>query len=165
MSEQHHPSERPRRRAAEWLRHRREPVDRPRLVQHLFSPADPEDALARRTLRAETERELDAQNAKLVAVEAEVRALKELLRSRTAEDAGQLPPEPEPQPEEHLLFVPGPQGYALVPGHGAAPPVGRAVRLGDRDGVFVVAKVASSPYPGDRRRCAYLEAPAASPTG
>lgn len=56
--------------------------------------------------------------------------------------------------EEHLLFVWKPSGYELVEEPGDAPAVGSEV---ERDGELLhVTKVAPSPLPGDKRRCAYL---------
>jgi hypothetical protein len=56
--------------------------------------------------------------------------------------------------EEHLLFVWKPSGYELVEEPGDAPSVGSEV---ERDGELLhVTKVAPSPLPGDKRRCAYL---------
>jgi hypothetical protein len=59
----------------------------------------------------------------------------------------------------YLLFVPKPSGYDLREHEGDPPPVGQEV---EEDGVpMTVTKVAASPLPGDRRRCAYLQ-PASS---
>lgn len=54
----------------------------------------------------------------------------------------------------HLLFVSKPSGYELRERDGDAPQVGSSV---EQDGETLrVTKVAPSPLPGDRRRCAYL---------
>jgi hypothetical protein len=54
----------------------------------------------------------------------------------------------------HLLFVSKPSGYELREHEGDAPQVGSSV---EQDGQRLrVTKVAPSPLPGDRRRCAYL---------
>jgi hypothetical protein len=55
----------------------------------------------------------------------------------------------------HLLFISTPTGYELAEREGEPPAPGSPVDLdgGDR---YTVAKVASSPLPGDARRCAYL---------
>jgi hypothetical protein len=58
------------------------------------------------------------------------------------------------QPQQHLLFVWKPSGYELVERDGALPAVGDEVDLGDR--AERVAKIGSSPLPGDDRRCVYL---------
>ena len=57
---------------------------------------------------------------------------------------------------EHLLFVWKPSGYELIERPGDPPPVGSEV---ERDGETLhVTKVAPSPFPGDKRLCAYLAA-------
>ncbi len=58
-------------------------------------------------------------------------------------------------PERYLLFVWKPTGYELRERDGELPKVGDEV---EEDGVqMTVTKVASSPLPGDARRCAYLQ--------
>lgn len=57
--------------------------------------------------------------------------------------------------DTHLLFVTKPTGYELAEREGEPPAAGSSVELDD-NGRFTVAKVASSPLPGDERRCAYL---------
>lgn len=57
----------------------------------------------------------------------------------------------------HLLFVSTSHGYQLVERHGPAPAVFDQVSVPERDGLFRVAKLATSPLPNDRRVCAYLE--------
>lgn len=57
----------------------------------------------------------------------------------------------------HLLFVMKPTGYELAEREGEPPVPGSPVELeGSVGGRYTVAKVASSPLPGDARRCAYL---------
>jgi hypothetical protein len=57
--------------------------------------------------------------------------------------------------QHHVLFVPGSEGYGLVERDGPPPALGQAF---DLDGTPVtVAKLGRSPFPGDRRPCAYLE--------
>jgi hypothetical protein len=56
----------------------------------------------------------------------------------------------------HLVFITKPTGYELAERGGDPPPAGSAVDLEGNGGTFKVAKVASSPLPGDERRCAYL---------
>ena len=56
---------------------------------------------------------------------------------------------------KHLVFVTKPTGYELHERDGEAPTTGSDVEV-DGEGRFRVAKVASSPLPGDDRRCAYL---------
>jgi hypothetical protein len=58
---------------------------------------------------------------------------------------------------EHLLFVPTHQGYLLVERSGAAPSLGDVVEVPETPGTrLMVAKLASSPLPHDRRICVYL---------
>jgi hypothetical protein len=55
----------------------------------------------------------------------------------------------------HLLFVWKTSGYELRERDGEPPAVGDEV---EEDAVrLTVTKVAPSPLPGDRRRCAYLQ--------
>jgi hypothetical protein len=56
----------------------------------------------------------------------------------------------------HLLFVSKPTGYELAEREGEPPSPGSSVELEGDGGRYTVAKVASSPLPGDERRCAYL---------
>lgn len=56
----------------------------------------------------------------------------------------------------HLVFVTRPTGYVLAEREGEPPQPGSAIELEGEGGSFRVAKVASSPLPGDERRCAYL---------
>ncbi len=56
---------------------------------------------------------------------------------------------------KHLVFVTKPTGYELHERDGDPPQSGSAIEL-EGEGNFQVAKVASSPLPGDDRRCAYL---------
>ncbi len=56
----------------------------------------------------------------------------------------------------HLLFVSKPSGYELVEREGEAPTPGTEVEAGDLR--FTVAKIGTSPLPGDARPCAYLQA-------
>ena len=59
----------------------------------------------------------------------------------------------------YLLFVAGDGGYRLVEREGAAPHLGTGIApLEDGGYGFVVTRVSGSPLPGDRRRCAYLQA-------
>jgi len=56
----------------------------------------------------------------------------------------------------HLLFVWKPTGYELRESEGEPPAVGSQVEI--EEGRQTVLKIASSPLPGDPRRCAYLQA-------
>ena len=55
----------------------------------------------------------------------------------------------------YLAFVWTPNGYEFHEREGDPPPVGSQVE--EQNARFVVTKVASSPLPGDERRCAYLQ--------
>ncbi len=57
----------------------------------------------------------------------------------------------------HLLFLPTYQGYLLLQRSGAAPALGEVLELPETPGArLIVAKLALSPLPQDRRVCAYL---------
>ena len=64
----------------------------------------------------------------------------------------------QPHPDlGHLLFVPTYQGYLLLQRSGSAPALGEVLELPDTPGArLIVAKLALSPLPQDRRVCAYL---------
>ena len=55
----------------------------------------------------------------------------------------------------HLLFVWSTSGYVLVERTGEPPQAGTEVL--ERERRYRVTKVAPSPLPDDRRRCAYLQ--------
>lgn len=57
----------------------------------------------------------------------------------------------------YLLFVSRPTGYELAEREGEPPEPGEEIDLGDEGGRSIVSKVATSPLPGDKRRCAYLQ--------
>jgi hypothetical protein len=84
----------------------------------------------------------------------------DLLRTSVAEAEAELEPE-EPEPEDghpgHVLFVWNPSGYVLLSRAGEPPPLGSEV--GVSGGLRVVTKIGPSPLPGDRRLCAFLDAP------
>jgi hypothetical protein len=74
-------------------------------------------------------------------------------REGSPEAQGQPPPD-----LGHLLFVPTYQGYLLMQRSGSAPALGEVLELPDTPGVrLVVAKLALSPLPQDKRVCAYLD--------
>lgn len=56
--------------------------------------------------------------------------------------------------EKYLLFVSKPTGYELRERDGDPPAVGAEIE--ETEGPMRVSKVASSPLPGDSRRCAYV---------
>jgi hypothetical protein len=62
---------------------------------------------------------------------------------------------PEP-PSAHLLFVPTAARYLLVERSGPPPQPGEELELPPEKGSFVVTKIGRSPYPGERRPCAFL---------
>ena len=57
--------------------------------------------------------------------------------------------------DTHLLFVWKPTGYELEEREGEPPEQGAEVELNGTP--MTVAKVATSPLPGDSRRCVYLQ--------
>ena len=66
-------------------------------------------------------------------------------------------PEPEPEgPTSFVALVPSSEGYRLVDVTGLLP--GRGGTLEVEGATRVVARLGRSPLPGDRRRCAFLEA-------
>jgi hypothetical protein len=66
------------------------------------------------------------------------------------------PAEPEEQADEqHLCFLPATSGHELIELDGPPPALGAVVDLGDGR-LGEVVKLAGSPLPHDRRRCAYL---------
>ena len=86
----------------------------------------------------------------------------DLLKTSVAEAEAELEPLPA-GPEQngdpgHVLFVWSPAGYELLSRAGAPPPVGTEV--GVSGGLREVTKIGPSPLPGDRRPCAFLDAPA-----
>jgi hypothetical protein len=78
--------------------------------------------------------------------------------SRSKQRQGSPEAQGQPRPDfEHLLFVPTYQGYLLLQRSGSAPALGEVLELPDIPGVrLVVAKLALSPLPQDKRVCAYL---------
>lgn len=90
-------------------------------------------------------------------------APEQAIRSTVPEPAPAPAPEPEPAPTippqadlGHVLFVSASEGYRLLQSNGPPPDRGAAVEL--NGGVFLVLRVGPSPLPGDRRRCAFVEA-------
>ena len=57
--------------------------------------------------------------------------------------------------DKYLLFVWKPTGYELREQDGELPSVGSVVELDE--GRMQVNRIASSPLPGDERKCAYLQ--------
>jgi hypothetical protein len=60
------------------------------------------------------------------------------------------------RPSGHVLFLPTPDGYAIVESDADPPPTGQLLLLDD--GCFRVQRVGRSPFPLDRRPCLFLEA-------
>ena len=75
------------------------------------------------------------------------------------------PPEPPPEgtrpvaaelkDEVWVAFVPSPHGYRLLERRGGRPDPGQMLELDD--GSYRVLRLAPSPLPGDKRRCAFVE--------
>jgi uncharacterized coiled-coil protein SlyX len=113
----------------------------------------------------DAERRLEERTKSVTELEAvleETRAELGRLRTRLAERDREFAEPAADTPSEavataHVLFVPGPAGYELVEREGAPPEPGDLVELEDGR-ALVVAKLAQTPLPGDRRPCAYLEA-------
>jgi hypothetical protein len=107
---------------------------------------------------AELEAQLAEARALLVARDARFAALETQLEAMITVQADRES-EPEPEPEtSHLLFVPQPGGYAIAESDGSAPELGARIEL---DGSpYLVSRRSAAPFPGDRRRCAYLVAEA-----
>lgn len=61
----------------------------------------------------------------------------------------------ENEPVGHLLFLPTPDGYAIVEADEPPPPPGQLLIL--EHGCYRVQRVGRSPLPNDRRPCLYLE--------
>ena len=57
--------------------------------------------------------------------------------------------------DRYLAFVSKPTGYELQEREGELPALGDEVE--ENGGRLTVSKVASSPLPGDSRRCVYLQ--------
>ncbi len=103
---------------------------------------------------AEARSELGRLRARLAERDREVAALS------AAANAGGETRAPVAEAAAHLLFVPDSGRYLLLEREGGPPIVGALVELEHEDedgGAFVVAKLSRSPFPGDRRPCAYLE--------
>jgi hypothetical protein len=86
----------------------------------------------------------------------------DLLKTSVAEAEAELEPQAAPDATPaahpgHVLFVWSPAGYSLLVRAGDPPPVGSEV--GVTGGNRVVTKIGPSPLPGDRRLCAFLDAP------
>jgi hypothetical protein len=103
--------------------------------------------------------EAQRESAAAVGVEPDARGI-DLLRTRVAEaeaEVEQAVPDPAGAAGNgHVLFVWSPSGYALLSRSGDPPRVGSEVGL--TGGSQIVVKLGPSPLPGDRRRCAYLDA-------
>jgi hypothetical protein len=89
----------------------------------------------------------------------EAEARLDRLEARLPDEHAVAPADASPNgaPGSHVVFVPSPNGYALVEREGAAPAPGETVVLEHPGGAYAVTKVAASPMPGDARRCAYLQ--------
>jgi hypothetical protein len=58
-------------------------------------------------------------------------------------------------PSGHLLFVWSPSGWTLQQREGDVPAVGSTVEAGEK--LLRISKIGPSPFPGDRRPCAYTQ--------
>ena len=72
-----------------------------------------------------------------------------------AEPRPAAPAEPPPEDEVWVAFVPSPHGYRLLERRGGRPDPGQMLELDD--GSYRVLRLAPSPLPGDKRRCAFVE--------
>jgi len=83
-------------------------------------------------------------------------ARREATASSDLATATDVPPEPTPEPadDSYIAFTLD-HGYRLVEQDGTAPAPGDIVELDG--GLHRCVRLAASPYPGDRRRCAVLE--------
>ena len=57
--------------------------------------------------------------------------------------------------DTYVLFVSKPTGYELREREGEVPSVG--AQVDEDEGRMIVTRVGPSPFPGDDRRCAYLQ--------
>ena len=62
----------------------------------------------------------------------------------------------EQRPAGHVLFLPTPEGYAIIEADEPPPPVDQLLLLAE--GCFRVQRIGRSPFPLDRRPCLFLEA-------
>lgn len=106
------------------------------------SPPPPGRRLAEILFR---ESETDGLGSQLERVRDQVDRLEALVRG--LED----PAVETPGRDGHVLFLPADGAYALRDGEGEAP------APGDHVGGLVVVRLGASPFPGDRRVCAFLE--------
>ena len=60
-----------------------------------------------------------------------------------------------PDSSGHLLFVWSPNGWTLQQRDGEVPAVGSTVEADEK--LLRISKVGPSPFPGDRRPCAYTQ--------
>jgi hypothetical protein len=80
----------------------------------------------------------------------------EKLEEEVADLRARLSRSVQERPPGHVLFLPTPAGYVLVEANEPPPPVGQLLLL--EDGCFRVHRIGRSPFPRDRRPCAFLEA-------
>jgi len=106
----------------------------------------------------EREAELDGRDAALEELKAELDALQaqpdtEPEATAATEIEESVPT--EPQPSAHVMLAPEADRYEIVTADGPPPAVGGEVELFESR--FRVCKVGRSPFPADRRPCAFLE--------
>ena len=134
----------------------------------LSPPPDQEPALLADAGVGEAVRELGDALERLTEVVERLEALPERTGAQVALRLHELQQNRRPHADAeeaaaaHLLFVPSTSGYQLVEREGAPPAAGAHVaELEAAAAPLVVVRVGPSPLPGDGRRCAYLEEPAA----
>jgi hypothetical protein len=92
--------------------------------------------------------------------DARIADLVEQLRARESSTPDE-PAEQRPRPGDtasFLALVPAPDGYRLVALEGTLPAPGEGLAVPEDERRLVVARLGRSPYPGDARPCAYLQA-------
>ena len=102
----------------------------------------------------------ESDTAALAESEARIAELVDQLAAREAVTASE-PAERRPRPGDaasFLALVPAPDGYRLVALEGTLPAPGEGLDVPEDERTLVVARLGRSPYPGDARPCAYLQA-------
>jgi len=79
------------------------------------------------------------------------------LRGELHTQEHEAPAEDVPDDGPYLLFALTGGIYTVVERHGSVPAIGSDVGVAGAVGSYTVVKVGRSPFPGDDRRCAYLQ--------